>query len=95
MIRPEIGERLTITQKFSNRIHSIMNRGASVGRNISPMDAFFDMLDGSLGTYEGANFRNFKGQVDAKWGKFIRRRLDNQGGAVDLANKYKLNTQNF
>lgn len=95
LIRPEIGERLTLTQKFRNLIWTAGNGFSRIDKVIAPMDTVFDLLDGGKGTYAGANFRFFKGQVDAGYGKYISRKNALQNPVVELATKYKLDDANF
>ena len=95
LIKPEIGERLTITQKFKNFIWSTSNQAARIDRAISPMDTIFDLLDGGKATYNGANFRFFKGQVDAGYGRYITRKDALQNPIIDLATKHGLDDTNF
>lgn len=95
LIKPEIGERLTITQKFKNFIWSQQNKMARLDRAIAPMDTIFDLLDGGNGTYNGSNFRYFKGQVDAGYGRYLSRKDALQDPVIKLAQKYKLNDSNF
>ena len=95
LIKPEIGERLTLTQKFKNLIWSIGNQAARIDKVISPMDTIFDLLDGGKATYDGANFRFFKGRVDAGYGRYITRRDALQAQVVNLATKHGLDDSNF
>lgn len=95
LIKPEIGERLTSTQKFKNFIWSASNRAGQIDKAISPMDSIFDLLDGGKGTYAGANFKFFKGQIDAGYGKYLSRKSALQDPIIDLANKYKLSSPEF
>ena len=95
LLRPEIGERLTITQKFKNLVWSISNQAARIDKAILPMDVIFDLLDGGNGLYNGANFRHFKARVDAGYGKYITRKAALQEPVIDLATKYKLEDTNF
>lgn len=95
LIKPEIGERLTATQKLKNLIWSIGNQAARIDKAISPMDTVFDLLDGGKGTYTGANFRFFKGQIDAGYGKYITRKSALQEPVIELATKHGLEDTNF
>jgi len=95
LIKPEIGERLSATQKFKNFIFTAINKGAEIDRAISPMDTIFDLLDGGKGLYNGANFRFFKGQVDAGYGRFYARKEALHKPVIDLAKKHKLDDRNF
>ncbi len=95
LIKPEIGERLTLTQKFKNLVWSAGNQAARIDKAISPMDTIFDLLDGGKGTYAGANFRFFKGQVDSGYGRYISRTRALQEPIIELATKYKLDDTNF
>lgn len=95
LIRPEIGERLTMSQKFKNMIWSTGNLFSRIDKVISPMDTVFDLLDGGKGTYAGANYRFFKGQVDAGYGRYIGRRTALQTPVIELSTKYKLDDANF
>ena len=95
LIKPEIGERLTLTQKFKNLIWSAGNQAARIDKAISPMDTIFDLLDGGKGAYDGANFRFFKGQVDAGYGRYITRKDALQKPIFDLEAKYKFADTNY
>ena len=95
LIKPEIGERLTFTQKFKNTVFSTMNEAARIDKAISPMDVIFDLLDGGKATYDGANFRFFKGRVDAGYGRYITRRDVIQNPVIELATKHGLDDTNF
>jgi len=90
LIRPAIGERLTLTQKFKNAIWSAGNQAARIDKAIAPMDTIFDLLDGGKGTYAGANFRFFKGQVDAGYGRYNTRKWALQDPVRELVEKSKL-----
>lgn len=94
-IQPEIGERLTVTAKFKNILTGAMNQMSRIDKVISPMDVVFDLLDGGKGTYDGANFRYFKGQIDAGYSRYITRRDALQAPVFDLIEKYKMNQGNF
>ena len=95
LIRPAIGERLTLTQKARNLWIASRNEAARIDKAISPMDTIFDLLDGGKGTYGGANFRFFKGQVDAGYGRYLSRKDALQNPVVELSTKYGLNDTNF
>ena len=95
LIKPEIGERLTITQKARNLLTNTQNQFSRIDKVISPMDVVFDLLDGGKATYEGANFRFFKARVDAGYGRYITRRDVLQNPVVEVSNKYKLQDTNF
>lgn len=95
LIKPGIGERLTITQKFKNLIWSAINQAARIDKSITPMDSIFDLLDGGKGSYDGANFRFFKGQVDAGYGRYITRKVVLQEPIIELSTKYGLDDTNF
>jgi len=90
LLRPAIGERLTLTQKFKNAVWSAGNQAARIDKAIAPMDTIFDLLDGGKGTYAGANFRFFKGQVDAGYGRYNTRKWALQDPIRELIEKYKL-----
>lgn len=89
-IRPKVGERLTGTQKFKNLLFSSMNKAADVDRALSPMDVIFDLLDGSHGTYDGANYRFFKGTVDSSFGKYVQRYAELLDPVTELISKHGL-----
>lgn len=95
ILRPQVGERLTKTAKLKNLVWNVQNRLARIDRVISPMDTVFDTLDGGTGTYAGANFRFFKGQIDAGYGRYISRKDSIQEPVWKKANEYKLNDRNF
>jgi hypothetical protein len=95
LIRPAIGERLTITQKARNLWINARNQAARIDKVIAPMDTIFDLLDGGKGIYNGANFRFFKGRVDAGYGRYLSRKDALQKPVTELATKYKLNDTNF
>ena len=95
LIRPEIGERLTISQKARNIVIKLQNNASRIDKVITPMDAIFDLLDGGKGSYDGANFRFFKAQVDSGYGRYINRRDVLQNPIIEISNKYKLNETNF
>lgn len=95
LIRPEIGERLTMSQKARNLVIRAQNQASRIDKVITPMDAIFDLLDGGKGSYDGANFRFFKGQVDAGYGRYLNRKDVLQNPVIELSNKYKLNETNF
>lgn len=95
LLKPEIGERMTITMKFKNFIWRAVNQAARIDKAIAPMDTIFDLLDGGKGTYAGANFRFFKGQIDAGYGRYNSRKWALGEPIKDLAEKYKLDNTNF
>ena len=95
LLKPEIGERLTITQKMKNFVWDMGNKMARIDKSITPMDSVFDLLDGGRGTYDGANYRFFKGQVDAGYGRYIGRKNALQEPIVELATKHGLDDSNF
>src|SRR3990167_7132899 len=90
IIRPAIGERLTITQKARNLWIASRNEAARIDKAISPMDTIFDLLDGAKGTYTGANYRFFKGRVDAGYGRYLSRKDALQEPIIELATKHGL-----
>lgn len=95
LIKPEIGERLTMTEKFKNLIWRAGNQASRIDKAISPMDTIFDLLDGGKGSYTGANFRFFKGRVDAGYGRYITRKDVLQEPVIGLATKHGLEDTNF
>jgi len=95
IIVPEIGEQLTMTMKIQNIIARTRNKGAEIGRAISPMDVIMDMIDGSLGTYDGPISRFFKGRVDAAYGRYNSRKILVQSRVADLASELNLTKGNF
>lgn len=95
LLKPEIGERLTASDKFKNFVWSAGNKAAQIDRALSPMDAVFDLLDGGKASYDGANFRFFKGQVDAGYGRYITRKDALQNPVVEMASKHGLDDTNF
>ncbi len=95
VLRPEVGERLTVTQKMKNFVWSQANRMARVDKAITPMDSIFDLLDGGKASYDGANYRFFKGRIDAGYGRYLQRKDALQEPVIELANKYKFDERNF
>lgn len=95
LIRPEVGERLTFTQKMSNIMHGEMNRASRLDKALLPVDVIMDMLDGARGTYDGIHSRFFKGVVDTKYGRWRTRSTQISETAVEKANKLGLEKPNF
>jgi cell fate (sporulation/competence/biofilm development) regulator YlbF (YheA/YmcA/DUF963 family) len=95
LVKPEIGERLTLTQKFKNLMWKVSNQASRIDRAITPIDAIFDLLDGGKGSYTGANYRFFKGQIDAGYGKYLTRKDALQNPVIELATKHGLDDTNF
>lgn len=95
LLRPEIGEQLTITQKLRNFVFDTINRAARTGRAISPIDVLMDTMDGARGTYDGPVSRFFKGQADAAYGRYFSRKNLVQEPVIKLAQDLKLTRGNF
>lgn len=88
-------EKLSTAKKFKNLFPSILNFFQRINVATMPMDVFFDMLDGSNGTYAGPVYRTFKGALDTKYGNYLADRNEVYGRIEKIMDELKLNEQNF
>jgi hypothetical protein len=84
-----------MSQRAKNLIIGRINQMIKVDKIVSPMDVIFDMLDGSLGKYQGANYRNFKQKVDYDFGQYLDLKDELQNPVVKMANDLKMKQTNF
>ena len=95
IFKPQPGEKLTSGQKFRNYALNAMNKANQIDKVISPMDVVFDVLDGSVGTYDGANSRLIKRRLDTKFGAYLDLKDSIQNKTLELAEKHNLTEPNY
>jgi hypothetical protein len=95
LVVPKAGERLTRSQKLRNYMQKAMNEASRIDMVLSPIDVITDVLDGSKGTYDGANHRNIKQRFDRDYNAYLNDKYGTQDPVIDLANEYKLDETNF
>lgn len=71
IFRPPVGTKITLWQSFHNKFNGVLNHAQHVDLSLTPMDVWFDILDGSSGTYEGILYRIFKKTIDTDWGNYL------------------------
>jgi hypothetical protein len=69
LYRPQPTEKLSVGEKFINRVRQTLNARVNFEQAIAPMDEIYDHLDGATGTYNGWASRNIKGKVDLAFNK--------------------------
>lgn len=94
-IKPEIGEKLTLSQKFKNIISEGMDKANRIDKVITPIDVLMDILDGGKGTYDGAHMRLVKGKVDYDFNRYLNLKDSLQDSVSKLAKDLGLKKQNF
>ena len=89
-----IGEKLTIQEQVKNKITQALNKAMETDIAISPMDGFFDLLDGGK-KYKGANYTIFKKTIDKAYGEYLKARGDIQSDIIKQADGLGLDDSNF
>ena len=95
LIVAEVGEKLTLKQKFENVLHKFNRDLQHLDLVITPMDTFFDLMDGGYAKFDGPNYRHYKAGMDTDYQTFLRDANKDAQTAISLANELKLNDQNF
>jgi hypothetical protein len=95
LIRPEeIGDKLNYEDRAKNALSQSLNWAAAKGRAVTPMDVFFDLLDGTK-DYKGANFEIFKKTIDRGWSRYLDLLDDTAADVIHLADELGLDDGNF
>lgn len=94
ILKPKPGKDLSFKEKFHNYFGGIFNTAKRLDISISPMDVFFDMLDGNA-QYQGPNFRIFKKTIDQAYSDFLARNERINTEAWQKANDLRLNNKNY
>jgi len=96
MMRPEaIGEQLSWRDRARNTLSRMLNTAAQKWRAVAtPMDVFFDMLDGTK-DYQGPNSRIFKQTLDTAYGRYLSLRDEMEQDVVRLAHRMGLQRGNY
>lgn len=94
IIRPKIGEELTAAESRKNTVSKFINKAQAIDLSITPMDAIFDMLDGTKG-YSGPNYRIFKNTVDQSYSEYLNKKNDWNQSVIDVANELDLKDADF
>lgn len=95
LIVAEVGEKLTPMQKFQNIFHGINQNLQHVDLAVTPMDTFFDLLDGGHANFDGPNYRHYKAGMDTDYQTYLRKHSEDAESAIRLAHELKLDDQNF
>jgi hypothetical protein len=90
----KVGEKLTGSEKFRNRLSESFNFAQEKDLAITPQDVVFDVLDGNK-NYKGANYRIFKKTVDEAFSKYLTRVDSITEDVSKLANELKLDDTNL
>ena len=91
---PPVGVKPTVSQKFRNAFIKKLNFSSLMDLSITPMDAVFDLMDGSQG-YTGPMFKNFKKREDLNYSRYLDRSAKKSDEIWVLADELGLNEQNF
>lgn len=96
MIKPDkIGETLSFKERAKNTLSQMLNIVAQKWRSVAtPMDVFFDMLDGTK-KYLGANYKIFKKTIDENWSKYLDTKDEIAGDVMKLAFDLGLKEGNY
>ncbi len=94
IFKPKVGENITFEQKFKNIFSKALNEAQRVDLAITPMDTFFDMLDG-FANYVGSNSKNFKKKLDGDFGGYLSLKDKFGTESWKWAEDLKLNDENF
>lgn len=95
LVVAEVGEKLTPMQKFQNIFHKVNQTLQHLDLVITPMDTFFDLLDGGHASFDGPNYRHFKVGMDTDYQTYLRNHNNDAESAIRLAHELKLDDQNF
>lgn len=95
LIMAEPGEKLSITEKFKNIFPVINNQLQHLDLAITPMDTFFDLLDGGNADFNGSNYRIFKKTTDTNYQSYLRLANKHSNEAEAMARDLKLDDSNF
>lgn len=93
-IKAGIGDRLSGYEIAKNNVIKALNFAMEKDVAISPMDAFFDLLDGSK-NYKGPNYEIFKKRVDIAYNDYLNRRGSIQNEVIDMSIDMNLDDGNF
>lgn len=89
------GEKLSFKEKFSNIFPKMNNVAQHFDLVITPMDTFFDLMDGGHFKFDGPNFRNIKKTLDIDYQSYLKMTSKHIDSAIQMAHDLKLNDQNF
>lgn len=95
VLAPTPGEKLSIREKFNNIFPQMNNIAQHFDLAITPMDTFFDLMDGGHSKFDGPNFRNIKKTLDVDYQSYLKMTSKHIDSAVQMAHDLKLNDQNF
>jgi hypothetical protein len=71
IFRAPVGKKISFFQSFHNKFNGFLNTAQHLDLSLTAMDVWFDILDGSPGTYDGVVYKTFKATTDNAWGKYL------------------------
>lgn len=95
ILAPMPGEKLTFKESFGNFFSKTNNMLMNMDLAITPMDTFFDIMDGGSAKFDGPNYRLIKKALDVDYQSYLRISNKYFDEAVKLAKELKLSDQNF
>ena len=93
LIERQPGEKLPIKDNFQNVLSGMHDRAVRLDIVNTPMDSFFDLMDGGAQTFDGPAYRTFKQQTDTDFQSFMRDSSKDKKKIMDLFNELKLSKQ--
>lgn len=95
LIMAEPGEKLTPAEKFKNVFGQLNQFLQHLDLVITPMDTYFDLLDGGKQKFDGPNYRHIKKMTDTNYQSYLKMANKYVDQALMMAKDLKLDDQNF
>lgn len=89
------GNKLSNITHLKNTISDLQNGFTKMNISLTFIDTFFDNLDGGKGTFDGANYKMFKGITDYNFGRYLNLKDQYQIDILKLAQDLKLSQAEF
>lgn len=95
LIVADPGEKLTSAEKFQNVFGQFNQFLQHLDLVITPMDTYFDLLDGGHQKFDGPNYRHIKKTTDTNYQSYLKMSNKYVDQALTMARDLKLDDQSF